>query len=79
MLPKKFEILTPKDVKEAERRQQDLQAMDAMKTEEQRQSVRFAAVINDCCSSAEAAVKKFLKKIRSRISHIIYVYVQPRY
>lgn len=40
--------LTPKDVKEAEQRQQDLQeAMDAMKTEEQRQSIRFAAVIND--------------------------------
>lgn len=40
--------MTPKDVKEAEQRQQDLQeAMDAMKTEEQRQSIRFAAVIND--------------------------------
>ena len=40
--------LTPKDVKEAEQRQKDLQeAMDAMKTEEQRQSIRFAAVIND--------------------------------
>ncbi len=39
---------TPKDVKEAEQRQQDLQeAMDAMKTEEQRQSICFAAVIND--------------------------------
>lgn len=40
--------MTPKDVKEAEERQQDLQeAMDEMKTEEQRQSIRFAAVIND--------------------------------
>ena len=40
--------MTPKDVEEAEQRQQDLQeAMDAMKTEEQRQSIRFAAVIND--------------------------------
>lgn len=40
--------MTPKEVKEAEQRQQDLQeAMDAMKTEEQRQSIRFAAVIND--------------------------------
>ena len=47
---KKFRemYLTPKDVKEAEQRQKDLQeAMDAMKTEEQRQSIRFAAVIND--------------------------------
>lgn len=40
--------LTPKDVMEAEQRQKYLQeAMDAMKTEEQRQSIRFAAVIND--------------------------------
>ncbi|MFW1757230.1 hypothetical protein ACNPQK_21685 [Acinetobacter guillouiae] len=40
--------MTPKDVKEAQQRQKDLQeAMDAMKTEEQRQSIRFAAVIND--------------------------------
>ncbi len=39
---------TKDEVKEAEERQQDLQeAMDAMKTEEQRQSIRFAAVIND--------------------------------
>jgi len=44
--------MTPKDVKEAEQRQQDLQeAMDAMKTEEQRQSIRFAAVINDYVST----------------------------
>lgn len=36
------------EVEEAEQRQRDLQeAMDAMQTEEQRQSVRFAAVIND--------------------------------
>lgn len=40
--------MTPKDVKEAEQRQKDLQeAMDAVKTEVQRQSIRFAAVIND--------------------------------
>lgn len=40
--------MTPEEVKEAEERQQDLQeAMDEMKTEEQRQSIRFAAVIND--------------------------------
>lgn len=39
---------TPEETKEAEQRQQDLQdAMNAMKTEEQRQSIRFAAVIND--------------------------------
>lgn len=39
---------TTDEVKEAEQRQQDLQeAMDAMKTEEQRQSIRFASVIND--------------------------------
>jgi len=40
--------LTPAEELEAEQRQQDLQeAMDAMHTEEQRQSFRFAAVIND--------------------------------
>ncbi|MDH0032110.1 MULTISPECIES: hypothetical protein [unclassified Acinetobacter] len=37
-----------KEAKEAEQRQDDLQeAMDAMQTEEQRQSIRFAVVIND--------------------------------
>lgn len=41
-------FLTPDEAKEAEQRQEDLQeAMDAMKTEEQRQSIRFAVVIND--------------------------------
>ncbi|WP_333662431.1 hypothetical protein [Acinetobacter sp.] len=41
-------FLTPDEAKEAEQRQEDLQeAMDAMQTEEQRQSIRFAAVIND--------------------------------
>lgn len=41
-------FLTPSEVEEAEQRKQDLQeAMAAMKTEEQRQSIRFAAVIND--------------------------------
>ena len=40
--------LTPNEVQEAEQRQQDLQeAMNAMQTEEQRQSIRFAVVIND--------------------------------
>lgn len=40
--------LNPREVEEAEQRKQDLQeAMAAMKTEEQRQSIRFAAVIND--------------------------------
>lgn len=40
--------MTPKDVVEAEQRQQDLQeAMDVLKTEEQCQSIRFAVVIND--------------------------------
>ena len=40
--------LTPNEVQEAEQRQQDLQeAMDAMQTEKQRQSIRFAVVIND--------------------------------
>ena len=40
--------LKPKEVQEAEQRQQDLQeAMNAMQTEEQRQSIRFAVVIND--------------------------------
>lgn len=40
--------MTPKDIVEAEQRQQDLQeAMDVLKTEEQRQSIRFAVVIND--------------------------------
>lgn len=42
------EFLTPDEVKDAEQRQEDLQeAMDNMQTEEQRQSIRFAAVIND--------------------------------
>lgn len=40
--------LTPDEIKDAEQRQQDLQeANDAMQTEEQRQSIRFASVIND--------------------------------
>lgn len=41
-------FLNPSELEEAEQRKQDLQeAMAAMKTEEQRQSIRFAAVIND--------------------------------
>lgn len=41
-------FLNPTEVEEAEQRKRDLQeAMAAMKTEEQRQSIRFAAVIND--------------------------------
>lgn len=41
-------FLTPDETKEAEQRQEDLQeTMDAMQTEEQRQSIRFAVVIND--------------------------------
>lgn len=41
-------FLVKEEVEEAEQRKRDLQeAMDAMATEEQRQSIRFAAVIND--------------------------------
>lgn len=42
------QVLTEDEIEEAEQRQRDFQeAMKAMKTEEQRQSIRFAAVIND--------------------------------
>lgn len=41
-------FLVKEEIEEAEQRKRDLQeAMEAMKTEEQRQSIRFAAVIND--------------------------------
>lgn len=54
--------LSQEEIDEAERRQREIQeAMDAMHTEEQRQSIRFAAIINDYIL-VQTRIQKILAK-----------------
>lgn len=80
-------FLTPQEEIEAQKRQQELaEAMDLMDTEEQRQSVRFAALINDYILVQtriqrvleENAVKDFVHYLRLRATQKLLVAAEKK-